>query len=144
MRLLRDLRSIALPLLLCAAIPLAGIFFPPLEPLSAQQMGAIYCSQSAQFSGTGPQRLIQGAGSGAFVCGYDVTAAAAGTIQLNTGTGTNCGTGTQPLTPLWNIVAGAANFGGSPYTGVAFVPPNVDLCVTAAPAAQIMLYFARQ
>lgn len=141
MRLLRDLRSIALTLLLCGAIPLAGIFSPRLE---AQQIGGVYCSQNAQFSGTGPQRLIQGLGSGVFVCGYDVSAAAAGTIQLNTGTGTNCGTNTQPFTPLWNIVTGVANFGGSPYTGVGFVPPNVDLCVTAAPAAQIMLYFARQ
>lgn len=151
MRLHRDLRSIALPLLLCAAIPLAGIFFQrldPLPPLHAQQMGSVYCAQSAFFDGAaGNAKLVDGGGSPIYICGYDVSASAAGTIQLKTGTpGNNCAAPTGNITPNWNLVAGVANFGNANFTGIGPVARATDICVTTAtaPNSQIHLYYTRQ
>lgn len=116
-----------------------------LLPANAQQVGPVYCSQSAFFDGTGPQRLVTGTqGNRIFICGYDITGSAPAIIQLKTGTGTNCGNGTANLTPAWNVVAGASNFGNANFVGIGPVPPLIDVCVTSAPGAQIMLYYSQQ
>jgi len=119
---------------------------PP--PAKAQQTGSVYCSQSAFFDGAaGNAKLVDGGTSSIVICGYDVSASAAGTIQLKTGTpGNNCAAPTGNITPNWNLVAGVANFGAGNFVGIGPVPRNTDICVTTAtaPTSQIHLYYARQ
>lgn len=112
----------------------------------AQQFGAVYCSQSAFFDGTGaPTKILTGvAGSRIFICGYDVSAAASTTLQLKTGTGANCATGLANLTPAWNLVAGIGNLGNANFMGTGPVPPLTDVCVASAGAVQIMIYYTQQ
>jgi hypothetical protein len=75
----------------------------------AQPVGplASFCSKSFQVS-AGATALTQfvaaQSGQRIQICGYVINAgAAAGTFQLEYGTGTNCGTGTQALTPAWSL-----------------------------------------
>lgn len=146
MRLHRDLRTLALPFMLCAAV-LAGIFLSH-EPLQAQQVGSVFCSQSAFFDGApGTTKLVDGGGSPIYICGYDVSSDIAGRIQLKTGTpGNNCVTPTGNVTPNWNIAAGASNFGNANFVGIGPVARATDICVTTATSgnSQIHLYYARQ
>src|SRR5215467_5783112 len=56
---------------------------------------------------------------------------AAGNIQFQYGTGTTCGTGTQPLSGVMPVTAAGlvVSSGGLP---VLIVPPNVDLCASTS------------
>jgi len=75
----------------------------------AQQVGPppLYCNQSFQVSAgaTAITQIVAAvAGRAIHICGYDINAgAAAGTFQLSTGTGANCGTGTTSITPAFSL-----------------------------------------
>lgn len=116
---------------------------PP--PAKAQQTGSVYCSQSAIFDGTGQNRVIIGVNANRiFICGYDVTSPTAQIVQLKTGTGSNCGTGTANLSPAWNIGVGTSNFGFGNFAGIGPVPPLIDVCFTSAATAEITIYYSQQ
>jgi hypothetical protein len=69
--------------------------------------GPAYCAKSFFLSAGATamtQQVAAVAGARVVVCGYVLNAGAgAGTFQLEYGTGTNCGTGTQALTPQWSL-----------------------------------------
>jgi len=118
---------------------------PP--PARAQQAGPTYCSQSAFISGTGQLKVITGTqGNKIYICGYDTSASAAATLQLKTGTGTNCASAPiGTLTPIWNLVAGVFNFGFGNFAGIGPVPPLVDVCVDfAATTGSVEIYYSQQ
>src|SRR6516165_3671987 len=68
---------------------------------------ALYCNQSFVVSAGATamtQVVAPVAGRAIHICGFDVNAgAAAGTFQLSTGTGTNCGTNTVNITPAFSL-----------------------------------------
>jgi len=87
---------------LLALLSLAG-------PAFSQAVGppALFCNKSFTVSAGATaitQVVAAASGSAVHICGYDINAgAAAGTFQLSTGTGTNCGTGTVNITPAFSL-----------------------------------------
>ncbi len=131
-----------------ALIALAAVVIsqqPP--PARAQQVGPIYCSQSAFVSGTGRLKVITGTqGNKIYICGYDTSASAAATIQLKSGAGANCTSApVVNLTPNWDLVAGVSNFGSGNFAGIGPVPPLLDVCVDfLATTGSIEIYYSQQ
>ena len=116
-------------------------------PAHAQMTGPIYCSQSASLDvAAGTNRILIAGSSPIFICGMDVSNSAAGTIQIKTGTGSNCGTGTANVTPAFSFVAGPSKFGWGNFVGLGVGATGLDICMTTTGAAntQIEIYFARQ
>jgi hypothetical protein len=81
--------------------PLAQPVGPPNE---------IWCNRSAvAASGPATVLLVTGAASRtASICGWIASATAAATVQIITGTGATCGTGTTNVTAVHAIPAGAS------------------------------------
>lgn len=134
--------------LLCAAL------FGPLWPPSAraQQIGAIYCSQNAQYdaSTNGSTRIFTAnAASSArvYICGFVIKNGAVATnVQFKYGTGTNCGTGTANLTPNFVMaIADRIEDGASLFRGLVS-PAGNDICLvtSAGNPVQAMLYYTYQ
>lgn len=118
----------------------------------AQQQGSIYCSQNVQYDGTanGSTRIFTAnAASSArvFICGYTIQVGATATnIQLRNGTGTNCGTGTANVTPLFVLpVAGQLSDHSPVWRGLAS-PAGNDLCIftSAGNPVQAIIYYTYQ
>jgi hypothetical protein len=85
----------------------------------AQSVGPspAYCAKSFFVSAGATaitQQVAPVAGQRVMICGYVLNAgAAAASFQLEYGTGTNCGTGTQALTPQWSLgINGVLSNGG--------------------------------
>ena len=102
----------------------------------AQTVGpanAILCNRSFQVSAGATaitQFIAAVTGQFVYVCGYDLNAgAAAGTFQLSTGTGSNCGTGTAALTPAFSLGVNGVLVSRSPYVGLS-TPVSQALCYT--------------
>src|SRR5215813_13951546 len=76
------------------------------------------------------------------LCGWAANGNGAATVQLQYGTGTNCGTGTTSLTPAVSL---AANTSYSDHPGFVFfsLPSGNDLCLvtTGAGTSNVMVYF---
>lgn len=127
------------------ALALFAALFCHAFPAPAQQIGPVYCSQSAFVSGTGQQRAIIGTqGNKVYICGYDGSSAGVATVQLKTGTGSNCATPIATLTPVWNLVAGMSNFGNANFMGIGPIPPLVDVCVDfAATTGSVQIYYSQ-
>lgn len=80
------------------------------------------------------------------VCGFSVSISLAGTAQWIYGTGTNCGTGTTVITPVWQFAAaGNLTIEGAFWKGL-LVPPLTDVCITSsgAVASQAVIFYSQQ
>jgi hypothetical protein len=110
--------------------------------------GPLYCNASFQVSqgAVALTRIVAAVGKVISLCGWSVNAgAAAGTAQLEYGTGTNCGTGTIAVTPAYALGIngvlvdhpGAANFS---------LPQGADLCLvtTGTGPVQLVVYYILQ
>lgn len=125
--------------------------FLALAPAQAQQVGAVYCSQSATYdaSTNGATRLVANSSNRAiYICGYQITwgAAATGNVTLEYGTGTNCATDETAITPA---VQGVAQFkveDNSPVWRGLTVPVAKDFCLktSAGIAIQAIIYYTLQ
>lgn len=85
-------------------------------------------------------------GQGIYVCAIVANAGAAtGTVQLEYGTGSNCGTGTQPLTPAFALGINGVLPVVNPYA-FAFVPVGNALCLvtTGTGPIQLLLTYGQQ
>jgi hypothetical protein len=130
-----------------------GIFALPLQdaaPALAQGVSPnqmFGCNQSAQYAGTaGTVQLVAAAANGTariYVCGFTVTAGVAATFQFEYGTGTNCATSPQAITPAFGLPAnGSVVDDHAFYAGITPVPAGQNLCVviTGGPAPMIVYY----
>jgi len=131
-----------------AAIAAAWIFFFPvaafaqatfLADLDSNLAGAstpiaISTATTTQLiaapAGTGPG----GATQQIFVTHYEVEAGGAGNIQFVYGTGTNCGTGQNPVTGTYALTAQARAEGGAGFGPVWVIPPGNALCAITSAA----------
>lgn len=120
-------------------------------PARAQTVGseAIPCNQSFQVSqaAVALTRIVQAnpTGQGNRVvtwCGWAINTTAAATAQLEYGTGTNCGTGTTPVTPAYALGVNGVLVDHNAF-GSLSLPANNDLCLvtTGTGPAQIQVYF---
>lgn len=107
------------------------------------------CNQAKIYdaSTSGATRLVVGvAGKGIYVCGWNFLAGGTVNVSLVYGTGTNCGTGTQAITPAFQFTAQTADVDHLPvYTGIPPVPPSNDLCINASGgvAVQAVVYYTQ-
>jgi hypothetical protein len=107
---------------------------------------AIGCNQTFQVSqaAVALTKVITSGGRVISWCGWALNAgAAAGTAQLQFGTGTNCGTGTTVLTPAISLGINGAFIDHISIAHVS-LPLNNDLCLvtTGTGPTQVMLYFS--
>lgn len=124
----------------------------PNAPSRAQQQGQMFCSQKMQYDDTlnGSTRIFTAnANSTArvFFCDILINVGATATnVQLRAGTGTNCGTNTVNLTPLFVLpIAGQVYLGGGIFQGLA-TDPTRDVCVftSAGNPVQVMAFYTYQ
>lgn len=119
-------------------------------PVAAQPVGPpnINCNKTFQVSqgAVALTQIVAGvAGQSISFCGWTINAgAAAGTAQLQYGTGSNCGTGTTVLTPAYSL---AINGVLNDHVAVAHasLPPANALCLvtTGTGPMQIMIYYGQ-
>lgn len=137
---------------IAAVVLLPMILASVSEPSRAQQAGSIYCSQNVAYDGTanGATRVFTatvGSGRMAYICGYQINVGGTATnVQLRYGTGTNCGTGTINITPLWVLpIAGKVTDDSAFFRGL-LVPAGNDVCVftSAGNAVQAQIYYTYQ
>jgi hypothetical protein len=76
-------------------------------------------------------------GKSIYVTHWDVIAGGPGNIQLEYGTGTNCGTGTTAITGNYNLVAQAGLSVGGGLGSVFIVPAGNALCALTSAAVQM-------
>ena len=89
------------------------------------------------------QQVALSAGKQIYVCQFTASVGTAGTMQLEYGTGTNCGTGTTALTGTINLAANtpfSVGWGGA----VATAPAGNALCVVATQAAAGVISYVQQ
>lgn len=118
----------------------------------AQQQGALYCSQNAQYdaSTSGSTRIFTAnaaSSSRVYICGYTIQVGATATnIQLKYGTGTNCGSGTANLTPNFVLpIAGQLSDNSPTWRGLVS-PAGNDVCIvtSAGNPVQAIVYYTYQ
>jgi len=119
---------------LIAGLALAGLAFPTRAP--AQQTGAteVICNKQFVVS-AGATSLTQVvapvAGVGISVCGYTFNAgAAAATVQIVAGTGTNCNANVINITPVYSLgINGSLSFApGRAFLSTPAATPGYMLC----------------
>lgn len=116
--------------------------FASLGPAFAQPA---QCGRFANGSGGAATTavVVGAAGSFVHVCGWDVTATAAGTFQLIQGTGATCGTGTTTITAAHSMTGTNTIVSwGNP--GKVSLTPGNGLCVviTGTGPVQWTVYYA--
>lgn len=118
-------------------------------PAHAQVGGPIYCGAFAQIAPSSATTtiIVPKAASGTartYICGYSLQGTA-GTTQLVYGTGSNCGTGTTQLSPIF--AAGTVGSDqSSTFRGLA-APSGNDVCVitgTGTTASQAIVVYVQQ
>jgi len=120
------------------------------EPAEAQMVGApsIACNQRFQVSqgAVALTRIVTGTATTSIsICGYSSNAgAAAATWQLSFGTGTNCGTGTTAITPVFSLGINGVLVDHNIYAFFT-LPQNTDLCLvtTGTGPLQIMVFYGQ-
>jgi len=85
---------------------------------------------------TTTQLVALAAGKSIYITGWDVLVAAADSVTLEYGTGTNCGTGTTALTGAYNFAANGGLVAGGNLGIVFKVPAGNALCIVTGAAAQ--------
>lgn len=93
------------------------------------------CPSVAQVSvtaGNTTKIITNVAGQRTYICAFVLTISTAGTAQITSGTGTNCGSSAAVLTPAFNIGT-TLPFQYAPLNGTAAGPAATafDVCVTA-------------
>jgi hypothetical protein len=83
------------------------------------------------------QLIALASGKAIYVTAWDVIAAGTGNITLEYGTGSNCGTGTTPLTGAYNLTAQMGLAKGNGLGPVLFVPAGNALCALTSAAVQM-------
>lgn len=140
------MKKIIIALGLLAAVLLA------VAPSNAQQVGAIYCSQNAQYdaSTNGSTRIFtanSASSAQVYICGFIIQNGATATnVQLKYGTGTNCATGATALTPNFVLpIAGRIEDSSPVFRGLVS-PAGKDVCLvtSAGNAVQAILYYTYQ
>lgn len=124
----------------------------PNAPLKAQQQGQMFCSQKMQYDDTanGSTRIFTANASSSarvFFCDFIINVGAVATnVQLRSGTGTNCGSNTVNLTPLFVLpAAGQVYVGGGVFQGLATDAAR-DVCVftSAGNPVQVVAFYTYQ
>jgi hypothetical protein len=116
----------------------------------AQSVGGqpLICNKSFQVSqgAVALTRIVQGTPTTVIsLCGWDVNAgAAAGTWQLQSGTGTNCGTGTTVITPVYSLGINGVQVDHPTYASIS-LPQGNDLCLvtTGTGPTALLLYYGQ-
>jgi hypothetical protein len=118
-------------------------------PRPAHAQIPISCTNTAVYdaSTNGATQLVAAsANARIYVCGYVIWSAATANVGLQSGTGTNCGTGTVNLTPAYRIASttGAGITALGNYQGLS-TTLNQALCInsSAGVAVQAMVYYAQ-
>jgi hypothetical protein len=88
-------------------------------------------------SPTTTQLVAAATGKVIYVTAWDVIAAGSGSITLEYGTGSNCGTGTTALTGAYNLTAQFGIAKGNGLGPVLVVPAGNALCALTSAAAQM-------
>jgi hypothetical protein len=138
-------RAIALLfLLLCFPFPAKG------QVVGGQPL---ICTKTFQVSqgAVALTRIVTGvSGQVISICGWDVNAgAAAGTWQLESGTGTNCGTGTTVITPAYALGINGVQVDHPTYASISLPQltggVTTDLCLvtTGTGPIQFLLYYGQ-
>jgi len=118
-------------------------------PRPAHAQIPIACTNAAVYdaSTNGATQLVAAiANARIYVCGYVIWSAATANVGLQSGTGTNCGTGTANLTPAYRMASttgvGVTVMGN--YQGLS-TALNQALCISssAGVAVQAMVYFVQ-
>ena len=89
------------------------------------------------------QQVALSAGKQIYVCQFTASVGTTGTVQLEYGTGTNCGTGTTALTGAVNVAANtpvSIGWGGAVVT----TPASNALCLVASQAAAGVISYVQQ
>lgn len=133
-----------------AALVFAALVFT--APAHSQQVGQLACSQNVKYdaSTTGSTRIFTAnptSPNQVYICGYIINVGATATnVGFIYGTGTNCGTGTTALTPVFVLpIAGQVFDDAGIWHGLT-VPAGKDLCISAsaANAVQAIVYYTYQ
>jgi len=115
------------------------------------------CNQIATFTGTAAlakviSSVLTPVGPGGvlpriYICGWQYTnSAASGTVLLQYGSGTNCGTNTTTLIPVTNVGATAVTvYTSNPSITVPIVTaaPNWDICQNSTATVTGVLWFSQ-
>src|SRR6185436_12332337 len=121
-------------------------FFAAAAPVQAQQLT---CRDNVKYdaSTTGSTRIFTANATSpnqVYICGYTINVGAAATnVGFTYGTGTNCGTGTTALTPVFVLpIAGQIMDDAGIWHGLT-VPAGKDICISASGSnpVQAILYF---
>jgi hypothetical protein len=142
-----------------ALVPLAAAFIIACLAQSghATQIGApnpalfAGCNQSVPYdaSTNGATKIVSGNSTQQiYPCGFAFLGSA-GSVNVDFvyGTGTNCGTGTQKITPAFQLTTSAAGMVDHlpVYTGLPVAPVGNDVCIntSAGVAVQAIFYYAQ-
>jgi hypothetical protein len=116
------------------------------DPIYQSQTGA--CVKSAVYDAAtnGSTKIVTGNSTQRiYVCGYAILAAGSVNVSLVYGTGGTCGTGTQEVTPAFQLVAQTGIVDHQTYyAGLPPIPQSNDLCLNAsgAVAVQAIVYYS--
>jgi len=127
-----------------ATQPVSGTFWQATQPVSGNVgvTGTVTPSQNSlslpiNISTPTTTQIIPASGSLAiYITSWDVVAAGAGTFQWFYGTGSNCGTGTQPLTGPYPLTAQAGIAKGDGGFTILKVPAGNAACATTTGSIQ--------
>lgn len=86
---------------------------------------------------TTTQLVALSAGNAIYVSHFDFMATLADNVTLEYGTGTNCATGTTPLTGAYPASANGGISAGNGGATIAFVPAGNALCIVTSAATQL-------
>lgn len=124
------------------SIVLAAILLIASHSAFAQnQVGGQGCNQSAFYDAatSGLTQIIPApsASQVTYICGYTISSTAAESVNLDQGTGTNCGTGTAELTPVNAFVAKTTiGDASSVFRGLKSLPGQA-VCINTSGAGQV-------
>lgn len=124
---------------LLAAIGLASLLYAgaQAQPAIVGPPNAVICNSAAQVAiGTsGLTQIVAGvAGQRIYVCGWHVTnSGASGTFIISNGTGTNCGTTNNGMTPAFTVTSTAPATDHIDYAALQ-TPVGNELCINPSVA----------
>jgi hypothetical protein len=136
---------------ICLAVALALALAAKAQAQDIGPPNTVACNKV--FQGTVPTTLTQvvaalsgpNAGAAIYICGYAFNAgSAAGTAELETGTGTNCATGTTALTPAWALGVNGVFINRGSYAGE-ITPGGSALCWISTGTGPVVgtIYFSQ-
>src|SRR5665213_1541270 len=115
--------------LLAPSMALAGTVSGVAGTLDVSVVGATASVPISVSTATTTQLVALAAGKAITVSAWDIIAAAADTVTLEYGTGSNCGSGTTALTGAYPLAANGGLAKGSGVAPILFVPAGNALCI---------------